>query len=174
MSKISPKIASPGKVVFYFGPGFENRAQFVEIDPGQFQGARLRWRGPLPSGICPGGRPGCRRWEKIARVYSNIVAFYIIPENRIITRMVIPLSESRSPLARLVLFMFCLSVAGTFIAGVHYAAIDLPQQQSVTAPTNDYPPDYCVSFCQSVNNDLESYIRCYSECDERFFNPPMV
>jgi len=88
--------------------------------------------------------------------------------------MVIPLTESRSPLARLVLFMVCLSIAGAFIAGVHYAAIDLPQQQSVTAPTNDYPPNYCESLCHSVNNDLESYTRCYFECDERYRDPPMV
>lgn len=52
------------------------------------------------------------------------------------------MSESlRSPLARLVLFMVCLSVAGAFIAGAHYVAVDLPQQQNLQAPTNgcQYP-----------------------------------
>jgi hypothetical protein len=33
--------------------------------------------------------------------------------------------------------MVCLSIAGAFVAGVHYLAIDLPQQQSVTAPSNE-------------------------------------
>jgi len=46
------------------------------------------------------------------------------------------MSEMMSPLARLVLFMVCLSVAGAFVAGVHYLAIDLPQQKSGTPPSN--------------------------------------
>jgi hypothetical protein len=47
------------------------------------------------------------------------------------------MSESaKSPLARLVLFMIGLSVAGAFMAGVHYYAVDLPQQQNLHAPTN--------------------------------------
>jgi len=46
------------------------------------------------------------------------------------------MSEMKSPLARLVMFMVFLSVAGAFVAGVHYLAIDLPQQKSVTAPSN--------------------------------------
>jgi hypothetical protein len=39
----------------------------------------------------------------------------------------------QSPLARLVLFMVCLSVAGSIIAGVHYFAVDLPQQKAEAA-----------------------------------------
>jgi hypothetical protein len=42
----------------------------------------------------------------------------------------------KSPLARLVLFMVCLSIAGSFAAGLHYFAVDLPQQKSVQAPEN--------------------------------------
>jgi hypothetical protein len=41
-----------------------------------------------------------------------------------------------SPLARLVRFIICLSVAGSIIAGLHYYVVDLPQQQSLQAPTN--------------------------------------
>jgi hypothetical protein len=41
-----------------------------------------------------------------------------------------------SPIASLVLFMVCLSVAGAFLAGAHYYAVDLPQQQSVQVPEN--------------------------------------
>jgi hypothetical protein len=50
-------------------------------------------------------------------------------------RGIMPPSE-RSPLARLVLFMVCLSVAGGAIAAVHYYAIDLPQQKALPAPEN--------------------------------------
>jgi hypothetical protein len=35
---------------------------------------------------------------------------------------------TRSPLAGLVLFMVCLSIAGTFIAGIHYVIVDRPAQ----------------------------------------------
>ena len=41
-----------------------------------------------------------------------------------------------SPFARLVLFMVCLAIAGTIIAGAHYLAIDRPQQERVQAPEN--------------------------------------
>ncbi|PKL70482.1 MAG: hypothetical protein CVV30_03775 [Methanomicrobiales archaeon HGW-Methanomicrobiales-1] len=34
------------------------------------------------------------------------------------------------------MFIICLSVAGTLAAGVHYALIDLPQQQDVKVPVN--------------------------------------
>jgi len=44
---------------------------------------------------------------------------------------------TRSPLARLVLFIVCLSIAGSIVAGVHYYAVDLPQQPEVQAPTNN-------------------------------------
>lgn len=43
---------------------------------------------------------------------------------------------TRTPLARLVLFMICLSIIGSAIAGIHYYAVDLPQQQSVQPPAN--------------------------------------
>jgi len=35
--------------------------------------------------------------------------------------------------------MVCVSAAGAFIAGAHYVAVDLPQQQNLQAPTNDGP-----------------------------------
>lgn len=43
---------------------------------------------------------------------------------------------TRTPLARLVLFMVCLSIIGSAIAGTHYYAVDLPQHQNVQAPAN--------------------------------------
>lgn len=47
-----------------------------------------------------------------------------------------------SPLAGLVLFMACLAIAGSILAGGHYYAIDLPQQKTVVAPANS-PGDNC-------------------------------
>ena len=44
--------------------------------------------------------------------------------------------EERSPLARLVLCMVCLSIMGSAIAGAHYYAVDLPLQQGTLAPAN--------------------------------------
>ncbi len=44
---------------------------------------------------------------------------------------------AQSPLARLVLFMICLSIAGTIVSGIHYLAIDRPQQENaLQAPMN--------------------------------------
>lgn len=60
---------------------------------------------------------------------------------------------ARSPLARLVLFMICVSVAGAFVAGAHYYVIDLPQQNLVQAPANflfgsSACADSCKASCQ--------------------------
>jgi len=41
-----------------------------------------------------------------------------------------------STLARLVLFMVCLSIAGSILAGVYWYSVDLPQQKTVFAPKN--------------------------------------
>ncbi|WP_321507492.1 hypothetical protein [uncultured Methanoregula sp.] len=51
--------------------------------------------------------------------------------------MTIPQS-TYSPLARLVLLMICLAIAGSCAAGVHYAAVDLPAQKAVQVPDNSY------------------------------------
>ena len=48
--------------------------------------------------------------------------------------------------------MIFLSVAGTVFAGVQYFAVDLPQQQAVTMPTN------------ALDNSNTCY-SCYSTCD---------
>lgn len=43
---------------------------------------------------------------------------------------------TRSPLFSLVLMIVCISAAGAFLAGLHYFAVDLPEQQNVQAPSN--------------------------------------
>jgi len=68
------------------------------------------------------------------------------------------MSELKSPLARLVVFMVFLSVAGAFIAGVHYLVIDKPSQDAVKPPSNDYSS--CSDGCYT------SYVSC-----KRWGNP---
>ena len=47
------------------------------------------------------------------------------------------MSASYSPLARFVLFVVCLSIIGTVVSGMHYLAIDRPQQENaLQAPSN--------------------------------------
>lgn len=60
--------------------------------------------------------------------------------------------SASSPLARLVLFVICLAIAGSCVAGAHYAAVDLPAQKAVQVPLNmgiglDFTP----------SNDLNNY-----------------
>lgn len=66
------------------------------------------------------------------------------------------MSESASgqgTLARLVLFMICLSLAASAGAGIHYYAIDLPAQNALIAapPPNvdGYACGICVRYCIS-------------------------
>ena len=72
------------------------------------------------------------------------------------------LSQStRSPLARLVLFMVCLSIAGSIVAGAHYYAVDLPRQNAVTAPENNADTEVGSSgTCGNISSG------CYMTCDK--------
>ncbi|NMB77633.1 MAG: hypothetical protein GYA23_00890 [Methanomicrobiales archaeon] len=68
----------------------------------------------------------------------------------------------RSPLARLVLFMVCLSIAATFVAGMHYELIDRPEQVYASHPpeNKNYSPSQCsenffdVLFCYPTGGSL--------------------
>ncbi len=91
------------------------------------------------------------------------------------------MSESnKSPLFRLVLFMICLSIAGCFVAGVHYVVVDLPaQNELLQAPTNEddcscysvYMSDLMSNcggsknfpYCGKIYRDI--YQSCVYECD---------
>ncbi len=79
---------------------------------------------------------------------------------------------SRTPLARLVLFMICLSIAGSFVAGLHYAAIDLPrQQQELQVPTNGAEPQ--AGFQEDMNMFLSPFIELWRVFGNvRFLFPP--
>ncbi|MDD1702578.1 MAG: hypothetical protein LUQ31_06325 [Methanoregula sp.] len=67
---------------------------------------------------------------------------------------------AKSPLGMLVLFMVCLSIVGTFIAGVHYYAVDLPHQQQVQAPTNQ---ECWMTNAQCVYIHSQAMC-CYQDC----------
>ncbi len=43
-------------------------------------------------------------------------------------------SSERSPLAHLVIFIVCLAIAGSAVAGVHYAVIGHPAQEAALYP----------------------------------------
>jgi hypothetical protein len=46
--------------------------------------------------------------------------------------------------------MVCLAAAGSFVAGAHYYAVDLPQQMHVQAPANaciPYEENSCAKIC---------------------------
>lgn len=65
------------------------------------------------------------------------------------------MSETQSPLSRLVLFIVGLAIAGSIVAGVHYFVIDLPQQNAMQPPTNDSPwpnENPCKFKCNAEQN----------------------
>jgi len=65
-------------------------------------------------------------------------------------------SMSTSPLARLVLFMICLAIAGSLVAGIHYNVIDRPAQiAALQAPKNSdqYQCWVCKDELKSCKND---------------------
>ncbi|MDD1694318.1 MAG: hypothetical protein LUQ71_06295 [Methanoregula sp.] len=69
------------------------------------------------------------------------------------------MSETQSPLSRLVLFIVCLAIAGTFVAGMHYFAVDLPQQKATLAPVNGLCPASITTSVRSCGNYGD---RCYA------------
>jgi len=60
-----------------------------------------------------------------------------------------PPQQGKSPLAQLVLFMVCLAVAGSIVAGAHYVVVDKPAHDALPAPANGDCPRYysCQANC---------------------------
>jgi hypothetical protein len=93
--------------------------------------------------------------------------------------MVVPVSEpAASPLARLVIFIICLSIAATFVAGAHYYVVDLPEQKAMAPPMNFNPDDpgacaKCLAMCGLTIWDSDcpnNCMRCECspyECSDR-------
>jgi len=78
----------------------------------------------------------------------------------------------KSPLARLLLFIVCLSIAVAFVAGAHYYIIDVPQQKALSG----YPPanantdtiekcNTCRSYCPYSGNYYQCKFDCEVICD---------
>jgi len=62
------------------------------------------------------------------------------------------MSEMKSPLARLVVFMVFLSIAGALLAGVQYLVVEKSLQDAAKPPSNAYSD--CSDDCYS------SYVSC--------------
>lgn len=73
----------------------------------------------------------------------------------------------RSPLASLVLFMFCLSIAGSALAGAHYYAVDLPAQKNLQALENSADRaencNRCLNDCKFYTNTFVMH-KCIQMC----------
>jgi hypothetical protein len=84
--------------------------------------------------------------------------------------------SEKTPLARLMLFMICISVAGSIGAGISWFAVELPAQNAVTAPANGdtlacgNARQECTNGCGNMpyHNDAEITARntCYRQCGE--------
>jgi len=71
---------------------------------------------------------------------------------------------ARSPLARLVLFMVCLAIAGSCIAGAHYYSVDLPQQKA-TPPDNGKTLGHQCDICKTNCAGKTDIWNCLQECE---------
>ncbi|MFA5268077.1 MAG: hypothetical protein WC379_08890 [Methanoregula sp.] len=83
-------------------------------------------------------------------------------------------SSGSSPLARLVLFMVCLSIAGSIAAGVHWFVIDAPQQNALQPPTNS---DGCSDVCRMQSTDCAescpmdgNWETCVDDCTNAYYS----
>lgn len=71
-----------------------------------------------------------------------------------------------SPLSRLVLFMVCLAVAGSLVAGTHFYTIDLPQQKSLQAPENAESNNQNCNICRHNCIVDPNIIDCMTGCQD--------
>lgn len=71
--------------------------------------------------------------------------------------------SKKTPLARLVLFMVCLAIAASGVAGLHYYAVDLPEQSSAVPPSNGdimvYGPVGCTNICNGDTGCIDACIQ---------------
>ena len=71
-------------------------------------------------------------------------------------------------LRALVLFMVCLSIAGTLVAGAHWFVVDKPQQDALknTAPENCGTTSLDCPACLSICYPLKGYYACQDYCEQ--------
>ena len=71
----------------------------------------------------------------------------------------------QSPLARLVLFMVCLSLAGSFVAAMHFFTVDLPAQNALQVPENNgQAVSDCIRMCPADNGRDREAVKCRTAC----------
>ena len=73
----------------------------------------------------------------------------------------------QSPVDKFVLLMVCLSIIGSFLAGMHYFTIDIPAQKEVHAPKNAYDRNSSCNICElncGTPSTNDHYFECTSMC----------
>lgn len=73
-------------------------------------------------------------------------------------------SSERSPLSARVLFLVCLGIAGSVLAGLQYVAVDLPQQERSLSqpPTNSVVETACYQTCLQYADATTCVNKCQS------------
>lgn len=75
-------------------------------------------------------------------------------------------NASRSPLARLILFICCLAVAAGILAAAHYLVIDLPAQENLPpAPENAGCSTSACELCRINCKGDPDYNTCMEQCN---------
>ena len=79
----------------------------------------------------------------------------------------------QSPLARLVLFMVCLALVGSLVAGTHYILIDRPAQEYAAHPPSNYSGS-CIARMDLIGYLIAKIFGQYpntgADCTESIFN----
>ena len=73
---------------------------------------------------------------------------------------------STAPITKLVLFMVCLAIAGSALAGAHYYTVDLPTQKNLQAPENAASSNLNCQICKNNCKIDLNYISCVSICND--------
>ena len=76
------------------------------------------------------------------------------------------IQSGKTPLARLVLFICCLAIAGSVVAGLHYYAVDLPAQKNVPAPENSVSSTSNCEICKHNCRVDTDYYACLAICND--------
>jgi hypothetical protein len=83
-------------------------------------------------------------------------------------------SEQKSPLARLVLFMVCLSIVGVLVSGAYVSVVEQPQRNSLTAPQNGNGDlTACFAACEAkywrgTNEGVLKCAECFDACAKQY------
>jgi hypothetical protein len=72
-------------------------------------------------------------------------------------------NESRSPLARLVLFLVCLSMAGSLPAGAGFAVFKLPEQIAAAHPPSNYG-QICTTYSSAFWAKIAAFFQASQGC----------